>query len=123
MITGSVNANREAAVRLCVRGPEGKEETVVAVIDTGFTGYITLPASLVASLDLAWLGRQQGVLGDGSVQPFDVFSAWVNWDGEFRVVEVDSAETVPLVGMGLLYGYELRIQSVDGGLVSIEALP
>jgi hypothetical protein len=28
-----------------------------------------------------------------------------------------------LVGMGLLYGYEVRIQAIDGGAVTIEALP
>jgi hypothetical protein len=39
------------------------------------------------------------------------------------VVEIDAADTDPLVGMGLLYGYEVRIQAIDGGVVTIEALP
>ena len=33
------------------------------------------------------------------------------------------AEPDRLVGMGLLYGYEVRIQAIDGGAVTIEALP
>jgi hypothetical protein len=39
------------------------------------------------------------------------------------VVEIDAADTDPLVGMGLLYGYEVRIQAIEGGAVTIEALP
>jgi hypothetical protein len=39
------------------------------------------------------------------------------------MVEIGAAETDPLVGMGLLYGHEVRIQAVDGGTVTIEALP
>ena len=32
---------------------------------------------------------------------------------------VDAAETTPLVGMRLLYGYELRVEVVEGGAVVV----
>jgi predicted aspartyl protease len=38
MITGVVTADREAVIRLTVRGPVGQEHEVEAVIDTGFDG-------------------------------------------------------------------------------------
>ncbi|WP_179130992.1 hypothetical protein [Candidatus Entotheonella palauensis] len=44
------------------------------------------------------------------------------WDGALRRLAVDAAETDPLVGMSLLYGYELTIQVQEGGRVIIQAL-
>src|SRR5437867_283682 len=98
-------------------GNEGKivEHDIEAVSDTGFTGFLTLPATLIALLGLAWHGREQAFLGDGSMQVFDVYAATVIWDGQARTVEADAADTDPLVGMGLIYGHELRIRAVDGG--------
>ncbi len=106
-----------------LRGANEQEHEVQAIIDTGFTGFLTLPSTLIDSLGLEWHGRQQAILGDGSLRQFDVYAATVLWDEQARTVETDAADTEPLVGMGLIYGYELRIQAVDGGFVTIEALP
>src|SRR5204862_5414705 len=117
------NENREATMRLGVRGENGQEHEIEGVIDTGFTGFLTLPSTLIASLGLAWHGREQAFLGDGSTQVFDVYAAaTVIWDGQARTVETDAVDNDPLVGMGLIYGHELRIRAVDGGAVTIEAL-
>jgi predicted aspartyl protease len=53
MMTGVVTADREATIRLIVRGREGREIEVGAVLDTGFNGSLTLPSPLVVALDLA----------------------------------------------------------------------
>lgn len=53
---------------------------------------------------------------------FDVYAATVVWDGEIRVVETNVADTEPLVGMGLIYQHDLRIQVAVGGRVTVEAL-
>ena len=68
MISGFMNTSLEAIIRLVVYGMDGQEREVEAVIDTGFTGFLTLPSTLIASLGLAWRGREQGVLGDGNIQ-------------------------------------------------------
>ncbi len=39
MMTGVVNANREATIRLVVIGPSGQQQEIEAIIDTGFTGF------------------------------------------------------------------------------------
>lgn len=50
MIVGVVNANREATIRLTVRSANGQEHAIEAIIDTGFTGFLTLPSTLIASM-------------------------------------------------------------------------
>ncbi len=122
MITGVVNDKREAIIPIVVRGPSGQEREMDAVIDTGFTGFLTLPFSLIVALGLTWRGQAQAELGDGSLHQFDVYEATVLWDGHLRTVETDAADTLLLIGMGLLYRYELHIQTVEGGTVTIEAL-
>jgi clan AA aspartic protease len=93
------------------------------VIDTGFTGYATLPMALLAALGATWLYRQEGILADGSIQLFDVYAVTIIWDGQPRTVETEAIDSDPLVGMSLLHNHELRIQVATGGLVVIEEMP
>lgn len=123
MITGVVNADREATIRLVVISPSGEQQEIEAIIDTGFTGFLTLPAVLIAALGLPWLCRQPGILADGSVDVFDVYTATVLWDGQSRTVGVEAADAEPLVGMSLLDHHSLRIDVLAGGVVTITALP
>jgi predicted aspartyl protease len=57
MITGAVKAD-EARIRLTVRGHRGREQEVEAVIDTGYTGALTLPLALITLLGLRWHNGQ-----------------------------------------------------------------
>jgi predicted aspartyl protease len=50
MIEGTVNSRLEAIVRLRIRGPAGVESEVEAIVDTGFTASLTLPATTVAEI-------------------------------------------------------------------------
>ena len=123
MITGVVTARREATIRLIVRGTSGQEQEVEAVIDTGFNGWFSLPPAIIAALQLPWLTQGRGLLADGSLTVFDIYQVTVIWDGQPRNIPVEAANTDPLVGMSLLYGYDLRIQALDAGIVTIEKLP
>jgi clan AA aspartic protease len=122
MIIGVVNADREATVRLKVRGPGGQEQEVTAVIDTGFTGFLTLPSSLLTALGCPFNSRGYAILADGSIQQLDIYEAIVEWNGQALAIEVDAVDSDPLVGMTLMYGYKLTIEDVDGGAVTIERL-
>ena len=122
MITGLVTPDQEATIRLRVRGPGGSEQTVEAVVDTGFDGWLSLPSLLVAALGLRWRQRGRATLADGGESIFDIYEGTVVWDGQPRRVPVDEADTVPLVGMSLLEGYELNIQVRAGGAVTITAM-
>ncbi len=49
-------------------------------------------------------------------------AAAVEWDGMPRRVLAIGASGVPLIGMGLLEGYELTIRVVAGGAFRVEAI-
>jgi len=121
MIIGLVQA-REARIRLKVRGPDGHEQEIEAVLDTGYTASLTLPPALIAALSLPWQSLDRGTLADGSDCLFDVYEAMVVWDGKPRRVLVDEADADPLIGMALLNGYELKVQVRTGGMVTIKRL-
>ena len=121
MITGTVNADYEAVIRLFVQGPAGPAHEVAAIIDTGFNGFLTLPPALVTALGLMRRSRGRALLANGSEELFDIYGVTVLWDGQQRYVEADAVDTTPLVGMSLLDGYDLYIQVADGGQVVIQA--
>jgi clan AA aspartic protease len=123
MIRGTVNSRLEGIVRLQVRGPTGVVVDVDAVVDSGFTASLTLPATAVAALGLVRQSGGGAVLADGSVQPFDIYAAEVDWDGSWRPVLVSAVGDEVLLGMRLLTGHELRIAVVPTGAVEIKPLP
>ena len=122
MIFGVVNTNCEATVRIVIGNKKAQGQVIDAVIDTGYTGFLSLQPEIIDALDLQWTGIDRGTLGDGSETTFEVYAATVIWDGQLQSIPINEADTDPLVGMSLLYGYDLRIQAVEGGTVTIEAL-
>jgi clan AA aspartic protease len=122
MMNGIVDQNCEAKIRLVVSNESKQTQVIDAVIDTGFTGFLTLPLTVINSLNLQLYSREEGRLGDGSTCIFDVYSSLVIWDGEYRYIDVNAAETDPLVGMSLLYGYRMQLDAIEGGAVIIQAL-
>ena len=123
MMRGFISGDREAVLRLRVRGPGGREETVEAVIDTGFNGYLTLPIPLISDLALPFAGTTQATLGDGSTVRMDVHEATVLWDNQERMVLTLASESGVLVGMSMLFGHRVTLDMRAGGAVRIEALP
>ena len=121
MIEGVVNAAYEPVVTLVVRGPSGQTSQIEAVIDTGFTGYLTVPTSLAMELELDFRGTGWAILADRSETTFDVYDAAVLWDGQPRYVEADAADATPLVGMRMMARHNLNMDVEDGGRVVIEA--
>jgi clan AA aspartic protease len=122
MISGVVS-RREARIRLRIRGTRGREREVDAVIDTGYTGWLTLPPALIAELGLPWQTIVRGTLADGSTALFDVFEGAILWDRRRRRIPIDQSDAELLVGMALMTGYELNIQIRSRGKVTIKRLP
>jgi len=123
VIEGRVNARLEATLSLDVQRPGGRSRTIEAVVDTGYSEFLTLPPGRVGELGLTRKHQGSARLADGSEIAFDVYDAELVWDGQTIAVFVDAAETTPLVGMALLEGHELRIEARAGGRVLIDSLP
>ena len=105
-----------------MRGPSERQARVEFVLDTGFTGVLTLPPDACAALELPLLRSQPAGLADGSRVMLEVYEATLLWDGAERQVEVMAVSSAPLVGMTLLEGSDVRLQVAEGGLVTIEPL-
>lgn len=120
MIVGVINASREATVPLQLRALDGHYEERTVIIDTGFSGYLTLPPDVIAALQLPFYGSIQARLGDGSLvrlRQFDATVIWCEEEREIRVLETDGGL---LIGMQMLYGYRYTMDTIDGGEVRIE---
>lgn len=77
MIEGVVNAAYEAVVVLAVYGSSGQATEIEAIIDTGFTGFLTVTPALAAELELSLEGASRATLADGSEVTFDLYDVAV----------------------------------------------
>ena len=122
MIQGSVTPNREATLCLTLLRADGDTHQLDVIIDTGYTGWLTLSPEIARQLGLSFRRFERARLADGSEVAFSVYDATVLWDGEARVVHVDAVGVEPLVGMSMMDGYRISIDDKDGGAVTIEQL-
>ncbi|QYO62143.1 clan AA aspartic protease [Leptolyngbya sp. 7M] len=122
MMQGVVNLRCEATLSVVVGNSNQQLQAIETVIDTGFTGFLSLPSAIIATLNLPWSASDIVTLGDGSETLFDLYTAIVIWDGQYRDIYIAESETEPLLGMVMLYGYRLQVDAVEGGIVKIEAL-
>ncbi len=107
-------------VRVFDPGLGGGHADIEAVIDTGFTGHLTLPTGMVSSLSLPELGSEEMVLADGRTEIASVHRGTVEWHGHGRTVPALAVGDDPLLGMALLAGSRLQLDAVPGGAVMIE---
>lgn len=122
MISGTVNANREAILRLTIHDANGQEHERDAVVDTGFDGWLSLPPDFITALGLRWYRFGRAVLADGSETTFNIYKGAVLWDGQPRTILLYEMDAEPLVGMSLMYGYELVLPVLDGATFTLQRI-
>jgi clan AA aspartic protease len=123
VIEGAVSSRLMPTVTVTLVGINGREEQIEAELDTGFNGDLSLPLDRINSLGWIFREEQTAKLGDGSDKKVKIYRGIVSWHGSPRLVLVAAFESSPLLGRGLLYGNELKIQFKSGGSVSISPLP
>jgi len=109
---GRVTAAREALLRLRLSAGE----TVECLVDTGFTGALVLPQSLVARLNLPIVGREVFEMVGGRQFVAGVALAEIEWLGATKTVRVIVSEDT-LLGTELLDGTRLMIDYVAHTLI------
>ena len=110
----------EPRLSLEVAGPARQVITLEATIDTGFSGWLTLPETLIEELNLTSYGPRPNRLANDSVVLIQTYSALVQWCGQLRPVIVSNASNVrPLIGTALLENFRLTIDMWEDGAVTV----
>jgi clan AA aspartic protease len=122
MIRGEVTGNKTALIRFGIMDSYGRLSPLEAILDTGFTGDLSLPLNAIHRLGLPALGQRAFTLADGTRSAMNAFSATVFWHEIPRRVVVIQSEDEPLAGMGLLWGSRISFEALDGGNVTIEQI-
>jgi clan AA aspartic protease len=121
MMTGSVK-NLHALLPVAFHSPNPFNPTIEFVVDTGFTGFLTLPVDAVSAMGLPLLYRIPADLADGSTVQVEVYAATIVWEGVERQVPVLATGRRPLLGTALLEDLERVVQFAEGGSVTVEGL-
>ena len=120
-MNGHVDVYGRALVTVSVRPEHDAVARDVEVwIDTGFNGDLVLPQKQIDELALPKSGTVKAILADGSEVALERYSCMIDWFGTDRDLEVVANDgAYPLLGVGLLAGYDLHI-SYRSGNVTIE---
>lgn len=109
-MNGHVDENGRALIPVPIAATtEAPLQSFSVWIDTGCTGELVLPRSLIESLRLPSHGAVQVMLADGTQHLSETFVCDIEWFGERRTVEVVANNSFPLLGVGLLLGRTLTI--------------
>jgi clan AA aspartic protease len=119
MMAGTVR-DRHVLLPITFRLSSSPDLALEFVVDTGFTGLLTLPPAAVAAMGLPFLHRIPAQLADGSFVEIDVHSATILWKGVEAEARVLATGEHPLLGTALLDGSELLAQFMENGLVTID---
>ena len=119
MIVGTVSQSLSPRVDLRLVDDDGAQRLAVAVIDTGYNGYVLLPRGLPEELDYLAVGVMPATLADGSSTELLAYSGTIIWDEEEIPVIALEGDGEPLVGVKLLKGRRLTIDMSPEGRVEI----
>ena len=119
-IEGYVNLEpKEPRIVTLVLDTAGTAVPLEVTIDTGFTGFMTLPPWVTRALRLERAEERRMMLADGQVISTPTCLATVIWHGNptrILVLEIDSR---PVIGMSLLWNSDIAIAVRENGRVSI----
>ena len=125
MILGRVSPKRQPLVPLLLRGTAHQDFLVDALVDTGYTGTLALPQVLIETLQLTpRSARTELVIADGSIVSAESYMCRIVWEGGIeRPVRAIAMGDQPVIGMGLLFGYEVCIEAEENGTIRIQLRP
>ncbi|MXZ91667.1 MAG: clan AA aspartic protease [Chloroflexi bacterium] len=103
-----------------IQGSDGAFHQCRVILDTGFTGALTLPETVIRELGLISEGRRSVITARGESEGFEFFTGWVSWHGILTEVGVFQSIDQPLLGMELLEGCHVALDARDGGEVVID---
>lgn len=122
MASENVSEDQQARVTLEIIDAEDHPCPVEMVLDTEFTGYLTLPTATIRQLGLSPVGRRALELGNGSISELEAYLTTVSMQGDPTDVLVLSSDSAPLVGMNLLCRSRVTLQAIADGKKDVQEL-
>ncbi len=122
MIAGTVNPRFEIIIPFSIHDAKVQLHDIEAILDTGFSGSLSLPPPVIAALGLPFDSVTVAQMADGSIRQYANHLATVVWDGAERAIRVAALDSVPLLGTQLLIDFDLRARFQVGGEVEIKAI-
>jgi clan AA aspartic protease len=120
MIVGELTPGNDIFIVVTVQNDEGEQQTLDLLLDTGFSGHLALPLTVVHSLGLQQSDWESAMLADGRVTQFPVYEITVLWHDEERLVTALAGEDIALLGVAMLRGSVTTLEFVDSNTVTIE---
>lgn len=117
-MTGHVS-NHRAMLPVVFRLTGQPEFSIEFVIDTGFTGSLTLPPDAVTAMGLPWLTERTANVADNRDVLVAVYAATILWHDALRTVPVLALGRRPFLGTALLDGGYLGVEFIESGPVAV----
>jgi predicted aspartyl protease len=108
-MTGRITNRLEPIVTLRIVGIDNGLHDYPALVDTGFNGYLTLPALEVQRLGLRYPSDAVAELGDGTLVRVRRFEGRAEWHHGVREIMILESDGGPLLGMSLLKGSRIEM--------------
>ena len=122
MIRGAFNESFQPMVAVEISDGDGEYHPVEALMDTGFSGHLTLPPDEVARLGLAYVDRTPLTLAGDQQLHASVYEGLVRWLGQPARAYVIAMDGPPLLGMSMLANSKITILAQTGGEILIEEI-
>ena len=114
------SADRQVSGSIEVVDAEGRLRPVEVLLDTEFTGCLTLTAENVRQLGLSSVGRRTLNSANGEWSGTEAYLAKASWHGHLADVLVLESDSAPLLGMTLLWGSRATLETATEGVPQIE---
>ena len=121
---GYVNLEpKEPRIIVPVLDAAGSAVPLEIVIDTGFTGFMTLRPWETRALGLERVEERRMILADGQIITTPTCLATAIWHGNPTRIPVLEIDARPVIGMSLLWDSDIAIAVRENGRVLITAPP
>ena len=121
MIRGRISEDGEAIIiPVAITDSAGRLWPLETVLDTGFVGDLSLPASAIRRLGLVRAGSLNFVLANGESARLRTYHARALWHDRLLDIEVTETGDIPLIGVRMLRGSRVTMDMVPGGEIAIE---
>lgn len=110
MIQGYVDQYLQAKARISILDKSGKISTLEAVVDTGFSGYLSISAYEIHKIDLIFSHSEKFELGDGRRVKQNVYLGQLIFDNQqFLANVLISKSRDTLIGAAVLENKKLEV--------------